>query len=108
MFALFVEFVLELQALVVGLGCANGFDDGGDPIVHVPFTELASSDRAISGVVIGKAAVPPDAGVNVFGQADAFLVGAGFAGGSVEVHQIGVGDHGVGGLVFTGMVIDAG
>ena len=108
MFALFVKFVLELEALVVGLCGANGFDDGGDPIVHVPLAELASSDGAVTGIVIGKAAVPPDAGVDVFGQAEVLLVAAGFAGGAIEVDEVGVGDHGVRGFVLASVVIDAG
>src|SRR5260370_37689831 len=41
MLALFIEFVLELEALVVGLCGANGFDRGANPIVHVPFAQLA-------------------------------------------------------------------
>src|SRR4029077_1045704 len=107
MLALFIEFVLELEALVVGLYSANGFDDGGNPIVHVPFAEIARGDRTVSGVVVGKAGVPPDAGVYIFGQVQAFLVGAGFGGGAFDVDQVGPRDHSVRGFVLTGVIIDA-
>src|SRR6266568_1143260 len=106
-FALFVEFVLEFEALVVGFRGAHGFDDGSDPIVHVPLTELARGDRTVTGVMIRKAGVPPDAGVNVFGQMQAFLVDAGFSGGPFNVHEVWAGDHGVRSFIFTGVIIDA-
>ena len=67
MFAFFVEFVLELETLIIRLCGPNGLDGGGDPIVHVPLAELPGGDRAVTGVVVGKAGVPPDAGVDVFG-----------------------------------------
>src|ERR1700737_2756833 len=105
MFAFFVEFVLELETLIVCLGGANGFDGGGDPMVHVPFTELAGGDGTVPGVMVRKAAVPPDAGVDIVRQVHAFLVTAGFAGGAIEVDQVGPRDHGVRSLVFTGVVI---
>ncbi len=108
MFALFVEFVLELEALVVGLCGANGFDGGGDPVVHVPLAEFPGGDGAVTGVVVRKACVPPDAGVHAFWQVHSFLVAAGFAGGAIEVDEVGPGGHGVRGFVLTGMVIDAG
>src|ERR1700694_94029 len=108
MFAFFVEFVLELEALIVRLGGANGFDGGSDPIVHVPLAELPGGDRTVTGVMVRKAAVPPDAGVYVVRQVHAFLVAARFAGGAIEVHQVGPGDHGVRGFVLTSVVIDAG
>src|SRR6267143_404958 len=85
MFALFVEFALELETLIVGLGGANGFDGGGDPIVHVPLAEFPRGDCTVTGVVVWKTAVPPDAGVHVVRQVHAFLVAARFAGGAIEV-----------------------
>src|SRR5260370_29467439 len=51
-FALFVEFVLEFEALVVGLCGANGFDGGSDPIVHVPLAEFTRGDLTITGAMI--------------------------------------------------------
>src|SRR5260370_27670431 len=93
MLALFIEFVLKLEALVVGLCSANGFDDGGNPIVHVPFAEFARGDRTVSGVVVGKAGVPPDAGVYIFGQGRAFLVAAGFGVRAFAVNQLVPRDH---------------
>src|SRR5258708_7135410 len=107
-FALFVEFVLEFEALVVGFRGANDFDDGSDPIVHVPLAELARGDRTVTGVMIRKAGVPPDAGVNVFGQVQAFLVNAGFCGRAFEVNQVWSGDYSIRSFIFTGVVIDAG
>src|SRR5260370_14958408 len=107
MLAIFIEFVLELEALVVGLCGANGFDDGGNPIVHVPFAEFARGERTVYGVVVGKAGVPPDAGVYIFGQGQAFLVGAGFGGGAFDVNEVGPRDHSVRGFVFTRVIIDA-
>src|SRR5258708_14166468 len=108
MFALFVEFVLEFEALVVGLCGANGFDGGSDPIVHVPLAEITRGDRTITGVMIRKAGVPPDAGVNVFGQVQSFLVNAGFCGGAFAVNQVWSGDYSIRSFIFTGVVIDAG
>ncbi len=58
--------------------------------------------------MIRKACVPPDAGVNVFGQGQAFLVHAGFCGRAFEVNQVGPGDHGIRSFIFAGVVIDAG
>src|SRR5713226_1675439 len=88
MLAFFVEFGLELETLIGCLGGANSFDGGGDPMVHVPFTELARGDRTVTGVMVRKAAVPPDAGVDVVRQVQAFLVTARFAGGAIEVDQV--------------------
>ena len=85
MFALFVKFILEFETLIVGFYCADSFDGGGDPIVHVPLTKFFSGDGAITGIMIREAGVPPDGGVNVFGQFHAMLIAAGFAGGAVEV-----------------------
>src|SRR5712664_4703227 len=79
MFALFVEFVLEFEALIVCLCGANGFDGGGDPIVHVPLAEFPGGDRTVTGIMVRKAAVPPDTGVHVVRQVHASLVAAGFA-----------------------------
>lgn len=107
-FAFFVELVLEFEALVVGFGGLGGFDDGIDVALHVPFAKLPGGDRTVAGIVIGKAGIPPNAGVEVFRKMEAILIGAGFAGGAAEVDEIGARKHGVGGFVFTGMVIDAG
>src|SRR5467141_1365346 len=107
MFALFVEFVLEFEALLVGFRGANGFDDSGDPVVHVPLAEFTGGHRTVTGVVVREAAVPPDAGVDIVRQVYAFLVCAGFAGGAIEVDEVGTRNHGVGGFVFPGVVIDA-
>src|SRR6266436_6424857 len=106
--ALFVEFILELEALVVRLCGANGLDGGSNPIVHIPLTELTRGDRTVTGIMIRKASVPPDAGVHIFGQVHAFLVGAGFAGSAIKMDEVGPGDHGIGGFIFAGVVIDAG
>src|SRR5260370_3304371 len=99
MLAFFVEFVLELETLIVCLGGANGFDGGGDPMVHVPFTELARGDRTVTGVMVRKAAVPPDAGVDVVRQVQAFLVTSRFAVGAIDVDQRAPGAHAVPGFV---------
>src|SRR5258708_38521572 len=56
--------------------------------------------------MIGKAGVPPDAGVNVFGKFLAVLVGAGFAGGAVDVDSIRARDHHLRGLAFSRMHVD--
>jgi len=79
-----------------------------NPIVHVPLAEFPGGDRTVTGVMVRKAAVPPDAGVHVVRQVHEFLVAAGFAGGAIEVHQVRPGDHSVRGFVFPGVVIDAG
>ena len=60
MFALLVKFILELETLVVGFYGANGFDGGGNPIVHVPLAEFFGGDGAVTGIVIREAGVPPD------------------------------------------------
>src|SRR5260370_20767593 len=108
MLAFFVKFVLELETVIVCVGGANGFDVGGDRMVNVPFTELARGGRTVTGVMVRKAAVPPDAGVDVVRQVQAFLVTSRFAGGAIDVDQVGPGDHGVRGFVLAGVVVDAG
>src|SRR5208282_6789793 len=60
MFALLVKFVLNSQALVICLCRANGFDNGLDPILHVPFAELLRCQGAVTGIVIRESSVPPD------------------------------------------------
>ena len=95
MFALLEEFVLKSKALVIGFDGADGFDNGGDPVVHVPFAQFAASDGAVTGIVIGETGVPPNTGVKAFRKIDAMLVGARFGGGAVEVHEIGARDEGV-------------
>src|SRR5438094_8918308 len=58
--------------------------------------------------MVRKTGVPPDARVDVFGQVEGLLIVAGFGGCGFDVNQVGPGDHGVRGFIFTGMVIDAG
>src|SRR5262249_9852240 len=77
MLALFVEFVLQLQAVFIGFDGFQCFDNGADPAFQIPFAEFLARDGAVAGIVIGKARVPPDAGVNVFGKLHASLVRAG-------------------------------
>src|SRR5260370_12679616 len=105
-FALLVEFVLELEALVVCLCGASGLDGGGNPIVHVPLTELTRGDRTVTRVMIRKASVPPDAAVHIFGQIQALLVAAGFAGGALEMDKVGPRNHGARSFVLPRVVID--
>src|ERR1700694_4695373 len=108
MLALFIEFVLDLEACVIGLRRANSFDREGDPIVHVPFAQFFPGHGAVARIVVWKTCVPPNPGVHRLGYTQAFLVGAGFACSAVEVDEVRTRDHGVGGFVLAGMVVDAG
>ena len=63
MFALFGEFVLQLQAGVIGLDSADGFDDCIDPVFQAPLAEILRCDGAITRIVIWKPCVPPDPSV---------------------------------------------
>src|SRR5690242_20917056 len=97
MLALFVEFVLQFQAGVIGFNGANAFGDVVDEAVHVPLAEFLGGDGTITGIVIGETRVPPDAGVKAFGKFLAVKVGAGFVFGAVEMDEVGVRDERVGG-----------
>src|SRR5260370_12523820 len=74
MFALFVEFVLQSETLIVCLGGANGFNSEGNPIVHVPLAELSGGDRTVAGVVVWKPGVPQDPGVDTARPINALLL----------------------------------
>ena len=56
--------------------------------------------------MIGKARVPPDAGVNPFGKILPVLVGAGLLVGTVLVHCVGARNHHFGSLALARMHID--
>ena len=107
MFALFVELILDFQAGVIRLRRTNGFDDRGNPALHVPFTQFFRGHRTIAGIVIREARVPPNAGVEKVGQVLAFLIRAGLTLGPIGVRQFRVRVERIRGFVFTGVVIDA-
>ena len=79
MCALFVEFVLQFEAHVVGFDGGDDFAYGINPPFHLIFAQLTGCGRALAGIVIGKACIPPDAGVDALRQVQAMLVGARFA-----------------------------
>src|SRR5260370_37350623 len=76
MFALFVEFVLQSETLIVCLGGANGFNSEGNPIVHVPLAEFSGGGRTVAGGADWKPAVPPRPGVHTVRQIRTPLVHA--------------------------------
>src|SRR5882672_6833071 len=88
-FALFVKFVLQLQACVINLDCPKSFDHGLNPAFEVPLTEFFGGDGAIAGIVIGEARIPPDAGINLLRKFYASLVRARFLFGAVNVNKVG-------------------
>lgn len=104
--ALFIEFVLQLQAYVVGFDGSDRFDDCIDPPIHLKFSQLFCRCGTVTGVVIGEARVLPDTGVDVFGKGLAVLVGAGFGVGAVEVDRVGAGDQHLRGFAFAGVHVD--
>src|SRR6266566_4933476 len=83
--ALFVEFVLQFETHVVGFDGDDDFANRIDPPFHLVFPQLTGCGRALAGIVIGKACIPPDSGVDALRQVHAMLVGARFAGRSVLV-----------------------
>ena len=108
MLGFFVEFVLKLEAGVVGLDSAERFDDGCDPAIEIPLAEFFHGDGAVTRIVIREAGIPPDARVNILRKFDASLIGAGFLFGAIEMNKIRMRDQSVGGFVFAGVVINAG
>lgn len=90
MFGFFVELVLEFEAGVIGFDGAKAFDNSSNPPVEIPLAKFRTGDGAVAGIMVGEAGVPPDACVDLFGELDATLVGAGFLFGSIEMDKIGV------------------
>src|SRR5215469_2214193 len=66
--ALFVEFLLQFWTDVVGFHLLDRFHHGIDPPIHLVFTELLRCGSAFARVVEREAGVPPDAGVDIFGN----------------------------------------
>src|SRR5579862_7801095 len=56
--------------------------------------------------MVGESRVPPDAGVNIFGNFLASLVCAGFVGRAVLVNEIGTRNHHLRSFAFAGMHVD--
>jgi hypothetical protein len=87
--ALFVELILQLEARVVGFHGADCLHQSIDPPIHLKLSQLLGCGGAVAGIVVGKARVPPDAGVDIFGKILTMLVGAGFARGAIDVDVSG-------------------
>lgn len=105
MLRFFVEFGLEFQGGGVGFDGADGFDDLVDPGVHQDFAEFPGGEGAVAGIVVGESGVPPDSGVDVGGEVEAILIGAGLGGSAVEMDKIGTGDERLGAFALAGMHI---
>ena len=78
MFALLVELILQFQAGVVGFHCFDRLYDRIHPPLHLIFAQLFRGRGAFAGIMEGEARVPPDTGIDAFGETLAVLVGAGF------------------------------
>src|SRR6187402_270501 len=103
-----VELVLELEADIVGLDGDKSLGDGVDPPLHLVLTKLVGCDCAIARVVVGEAGVPPDAGVDPFGEVEVMLVGAGLLRSALGMDEVRARDHELGGLAFAGVLVVGG
>src|SRR3954453_16099161 len=98
MFRVLKELVLKAQAFLVCLDRTNRVDYLIRPCLHIELAQLLRCGSTLSSVVIWESRVPPNAGVNAFGKIQSFLIGTGFAGGTVEVDQVRPRNHRVRGL----------
>src|SRR5579859_973413 len=89
------KFVLEPQAHLIGFDCPDHIRHAIRPGFHIEFPQRLVRARGVARVVFGKFCVPPDARINAGRQILPVLIGAGFRGGALQVHQVGPGDHDV-------------
>src|SRR5580704_2570992 len=82
----FVEFVLQPQTLAVRLhGAKRGYELAG-PFPHVELAKFRGRGRAFTRIMIWKACVPPDAGIERVGQIQPLLIRAGFLFRAIQVN----------------------
>src|ERR1700678_2604441 len=93
MTALSVKFILQLQADVVCFHRADSLYDGADPPIDLKLSQFPRRCRAVTGIMIGKARVPPDSGVNILRKIEPVLVGARFLASAILVNRIRASDH---------------
>jgi hypothetical protein len=94
---------LQPQALLVSLDRAYCLHHAFDPCHRLEVAKLSRGDRALAGIVIREARVPPNAGVQAFRQLQSRLIGTRFLRGAIQVHEVGPGDHAHGRFAFACM-----
>src|SRR5438034_7202738 len=102
---LLIELVLQLQAGIVSLYRLDRLHQSADPPVHLKLPEIFRSGGAVTGIMIWKTRVPPDAGVNIFRQILVVLVGTRFLVCPLLMHRIRTRNHHLGSFTLAGMHI---
>src|ERR1700730_14863975 len=106
--ALLVEFVLQLEADVIGFPRADRFHNSIDPPIHLKLSQLLRRHGSDARIMVRKPRVPPDAGVNIVRKILVMLVSTGFSSRAVDMYGVRASDHHLRRFIFAGVPVDDG
>src|SRR5262249_18334705 len=93
MFAALIELVLQTDTLLISLHGANRLNDVVDPRLCLKLAQFPSGRRAVAGVMIREARVPPNANIYAFRKLHTRLIGPRILRSTIQMHQVWTRNH---------------